>query len=168
MTRAGPNQTDWPEPSVWPNRRYENFVAKTRGHSASPAAIAGNQKWGAGWGGGVSRPLLAAAVVDSFCRWMLDFSETRKEATMRALYGAAFIVTVLIVAGSGQVFAGDKGGGGHVSGDGPKGNISLNYGKIENTYKPQKDDGALSAKKTGKANFNEFTIKKTSDKASPK
>jgi len=86
---------------------------------------------------------------------------------MRAFYGAAFIVTVLIVAGSGQVFAGDKGGGGHVSGDGPKGNISLNYGKIENTYKPQKDDGTLSAKKTGKANFEKLTLMSSRSKRPP-
>jgi len=107
---------------------------------------------------------------------------------MRALYGAAIIVTVLIVVGSGQALAGGKGGGGggQISTDGPKSNTSLHYGKIENTYKPQKDDGtlpsvatgrritnatgvrtgSLSAKKTGKAHFNEFTIKKTSDKAS--
>jgi type VI protein secretion system component Hcp len=93
---------------------------------------------------------------------------------MRALYGAAIIVTVLIVAGSGQALAGSKGGGGggggHVSTDGPKSNTSLHYGKIENTYKPQKDDGTLpSVRKTGsgsKVHFNEFTIKKTFDKAS--
>jgi type VI protein secretion system component Hcp len=93
---------------------------------------------------------------------------------MRALYGAAIIVTVLIVAGSGQGLAGGKGGGGggQISTGGPQSNTSLHYGKIENTYKPQKDDGTLSsAKKTGsgsKVHFNEFTIKKTSDKASPK
>ena len=91
---------------------------------------------------------------------------------MRALYGAAIIVTVLIVVGSGQALAGGKGGGGggQISTDGPKSNTSLHYGKIENTYKPQKDDGTLpsnTAKKTGKVHFNEFTIKKTSDKASP-
>ena len=89
---------------------------------------------------------------------------------MRALYEAIIAVTVFTVAASGQALAGGKGGGGggQVSGDGPKGNISLNYGKIEHTYTPQKADGSLSAKKTGKAHFNEFTIKKTSDKASPK
>jgi len=36
------------------------------------------------------------------------------------------------------------------------------------TYTPQKKDGPLSAKKTEKAHFNEFTIKKVSDKASTK
>ena len=87
---------------------------------------------------------------------------------MRALYEAIIAVTVFTVAASGQALAGGKGGGGgQVSGDGPKGNISLNYGKIEHPYTPQKADGSLSAKKTGKAHFNEFTIKKTSDKASP-
>ena len=90
---------------------------------------------------------------------------------MRALHEAFIIVTVLTVAVSGQALAGGKGGGGgggggRVSNDGPKGNISLNYGKIEHTYKPQSADGT-SASKTGKARFNEFTIKKTSDKASP-
>jgi len=90
---------------------------------------------------------------------------------MRALYKAIIAVTVLMVATSGQALAGGKGGGGggggRASGDGPKSNISLNYGKIEHPYTPQKADGSPSAKKTGKANFNEFTIKKTSDKASP-
>ncbi len=88
---------------------------------------------------------------------------------MRALYEAIIAVMVLTVAASGQALAGGKGGGGggQVSGDGPKGDISLNYGKIEHTYTPQKADGSLSAKKTGKVHFNEFTIKKTSDKASP-
>jgi type VI protein secretion system component Hcp len=88
--------------------------------------------------------------------------------TMRALHEAFIIVTVLTVAVSGQALAGGKGGGGggRASNDGPKGNISLNYGKIEHTYKPQSADGT-SASKTGKARFNEFTIKKTSDKTSP-
>ena len=90
---------------------------------------------------------------------------------MRALHETFIIVTVLTVAVSGQALAGGKGGGGgggggRVSNDGPKGNISLNYGKIEHTYKPQSADGT-SASKTGKARFNEFTIKKTTDKASP-
>jgi type VI protein secretion system component Hcp len=89
---------------------------------------------------------------------------------MRALHKAMIAVTVLTVAISGQALAGGKGGGGgggRASGDGPKSNISLNYGKIEHSYTPQKADGSPSGKKTGKANFNEFTIKKTSDKASP-
>jgi type VI protein secretion system component Hcp len=88
---------------------------------------------------------------------------------MRALHEAFIIVAVLTVAVSGQALAGGKGGGGgggRVSSDGPKGNISLNYGKIEHTYKPQSADGT-SASKTGKSRFNEFTIKKTTDKASP-
>ena len=58
---------------------------------------------------------------------------------MRALHEAFIIATVLTVAVSGQALAGGKGGGGgggggRVSNDGPKGNISLNYGKIEHTY----------------------------------
>src|SRR5947199_5808735 len=88
-----------------------------------------------------------------------------KEMTMRALHEAFIIVTVLTVAVSGQALAGDKGGsgGGRVSSDGPKGSVSLNYGKIEHTYKPQTDDSprsSVSASKTGKVRFNEFTIKK--------
>jgi type VI protein secretion system component Hcp len=90
---------------------------------------------------------------------------------MRALYEAIIAVAVLTVAASGQALAAGKGGGGggggHVSGDGPKGNVSLNYGKFNNTYTQQKPDGSLSAKQTGKAHFNEFTIKRNSDKASP-
>jgi type VI protein secretion system component Hcp len=98
---------------------------------------------------------------------------TKKGSAMRALYQTIIAVTVLTVAASGQALAGGKGGGGgggggsRASGEGPKANTSLNYGKIEQTYKPQKDDGSLSANKTGKVRSNEFTIKKTSDKASP-
>ena len=88
---------------------------------------------------------------------------------MRALYKAIIAVTVLTVAASGQAIAGGKGGGGggHVSGDVPKGNVSLNYRKFNNTYTPQRPEGSLRAKNAGKAKFNEFTIKKTIDKASP-
>jgi type VI protein secretion system component Hcp len=93
--------------------------------------------------------------------------------TMRAVHETFIIVAVLTVAVSGQALAGGKGGGGgggRVSSDSPKGSVSLNYGKIEHSYKPQSDDGtrsSVSASKTGKAHFNEFTIKKTTDKASP-
>ena len=81
---------------------------------------------------------------------------------MRALYEAIIAVTAFTVAASGQALAGGKGGGGggQVSGDGPKGNISLDYGKIEHTHTPQKADGSLSAKKTGKAHFDEFRSKR--------
>jgi|GraSoiStandDraft_13_1057314.scaffolds.fasta_scaffold418481_2 type VI protein secretion system component Hcp len=106
---------------------------------------------------------------------------------MRALYKASIIVTVLTLAVSGQALAGGKGGGGHESSGGPKGNVSLNYGKIEQSYKPQSADGArssgvatgpritnvrtnsaVSAKKTGKTHVNDISITKKSDKSSPK
>jgi len=98
---------------------------------------------------------------------------TKKGSAMRASFKAIIAVTVLTVAASGPALAGGKGGGsgggggGRAAGDGPKGTTSANYGKIQQTYKPQKDDGSLSANKTGKVRSNEFTIKKTSDKASP-
>jgi type VI protein secretion system component Hcp len=75
------------------------------------------------------------------------------------------IATMFVLAAPCVAFAGKSGGGAPKGGSAPKSNMSLNYGKTETTYKPQKTDAKTS--KSGRAKFNEFTIKKTTDKASP-
>jgi type VI protein secretion system component Hcp len=72
------------------------------------------------------------------------------------------IALAFVFAGSGVAFAGGKGGGGS---SGPKSNTSLNFTKLQTTYAQQ--SAAAKASKPGKVKFNEFTIKKTTDQASP-
>ncbi len=85
---------------------------------------------------------------------------------MRALT----IGVVVALAASAPAFAGGKGGGGgsgHTSTEAPKSSTSLNYNKVELTYKPQKPDGTnATAAKKGKVNVKDISVTKKTDKSS--
>ena len=74
---------------------------------------------------------------------------------------------VLTAALPAAAFAGDKGSGSHAAGGSkPSENMSLNYTKIEHTY-TQQSASKKNSGGTGKTKFNDFSVTRKTDKASP-
>jgi len=73
----------------------------------------------------------------------------------------AVLVALMVLSAPGVALAGKNGGGNN----GPKSNTNSDDAKTKTTYVPQ--NASAKKAKSGKVTVKEFTIKKTTDKASP-
>ena len=76
-------------------------------------------------------------------------------------------IAIAVALGSAPAMAGGKGGGGHASSD-PRlqENLSLNYGKVKQTYTAQRRDAA-TGQASGKRQYKPITVVKEYGAASP-
>jgi type VI protein secretion system component Hcp len=76
------------------------------------------------------------------------------------------MIAIAVAFASAPAMAGGKGGGGHASsGQRPQENLSLNYGKVNQTYTAQRD--AATGQASGKRQHKPISVVKESGAASP-
>jgi hypothetical protein len=92
-----------------------------------------------------------------------------REASMMNCRSKQIILTAIVLTAAlpGAAFAGDNGSGSHAAGGSkPSENMSLNYTKIEHNY-TQQSASKKNSGGAGKTKFNDFSVTRKTDKASP-